>query len=547
MKKRTHHYSLALRLFSSVILGMLALNILTIYSTQRLGESAEENILRKYRQVQVFYANEVEREMSEAQGRITDVSNAYMTAMAVSGAAMQDERQYEALRCRTELIIAMRNWQLWFPMTTGYYVYGRDVNVLLFQGDGMPSQQWFSSHLRGEAAPDITQNTGWQLLDTPTGRILLFNMDRRNSSYGTWINVEKLWRTLELNNTDAEHVYSIIRSDEPAPDGICIDVPIGKTGYILRQTLPQSATALPQSVSLLQFLSYSMLLVLPVSWFSLRRLVFQPLKALTKAIYQINEGNTDYRIPETATTSEFNQLNHEFNRSIEMIAQTRMQVYESQLENERTRINYLTQQMQPHFVLNTLNLVYSMEPSQYKLMQRTIQCLARYFRYVAHVSEPLVPIEAELEHVKNYFNLQQIRYPDNFDYDVACPEELMEKLIPPIVIQTFAENAIKHSLTIGEQNRVDVRIDQAEDGRIHILIHDSGTGYPQEVLEKIRTFQQTRVKQEGLGLGIQNTIERISLIYDSGTDLRFSNAAEGGAQVDIYLPERENPRHHEKS
>lgn len=67
------------------------------------------------------------------------------------------------------------------------------------------------------------------------------------------------------------------------------------------------------------------------------------------------------------------------------------------------------------------------------------------------------------------------------------------------------------------------------------------------MLEKIRTFQQTRVKQEGLGLGIQNTIERISLIYDSGTDLRFSNAAEGGAQVDIYLPERENPRHHEKS
>ena len=74
MKKRTHHYSLALRLFSSVILGMLALNILTIYSTQRLGESAEENILREYRQVQVLYANEVEREMSEAQGRITDVS-----------------------------------------------------------------------------------------------------------------------------------------------------------------------------------------------------------------------------------------------------------------------------------------------------------------------------------------------------------------------------------------------------------------------------------------------------------------------------------------
>lgn len=550
MKKGAHHFSLALRLFTSVILGMLLLNVLTIYSTLRLGDSAEENILREYRQVQILYANEVEQELNQAQIRITDVSNAYMTAMAMSAAAAQDERQYEALRCRTELRIAMRNWQIWFPKTTGYYVYGRDANVLIYQGENFASQQWFSSHLRGsdnEASHSFTQELGWQLLETPTGHILLFNLNRRNSSYGTWINIDKLWRTMELNTAEADHAYSIVRSDEPVPEGICIDVPVGKTSFILRQTLPRSATALPQSVYVLQVLSYFMLLLLPISWFSLRRLVFQPLKELTKAIYQINEGNTDYRISEKATSSEFDQLNHQFNRSIEIIARTRMQMYESQLENERIRISYLSQQMQPHFVLNTLNLIYSMEPSQYSLMQRTIQCLARYFRYVAHVSEPLVPIEAELEHVKNYFRLQQIRYPDSFDYDVQCPEELMEKLIPPIVIQTFAENAIKHSLTIGKQNRVDVRINAAEGRRIHILIHDSGAGYPQEVLEKIRTFQTTRVKQEGLGLGIQNTIERIGLIYDVGVDLQFSNAVRGGAQVDIYLPERENPRHHEKS
>ena len=89
-----------------------------------------------------------------------------------------------------------------------------------------------------------------------------------------------------------------------------------------------------------------------------------------------------------------------------------------------------------------------MEPDQYPLMIKTLLCLSRYFRYVAHISEPLVPMEAELEHVKNYFQLQQIRYPDNFTYDIQCPEELLEMLIPPIVIQTFAENAIKHSLDV---------------------------------------------------------------------------------------------------
>ena len=57
-----------------------------------------------------------------------------------------------------------------------------------------------------------------------------------------------------------------------------------------------------------------------------------------------------------------------------------------------------------------------------------------------------------------------------------------------------------------------------------------------DVLKKIQAFQKTRAQQEGLGLGIQNTIERISLIYESGADLIFSNAANGGAKVDIFLP-----------
>ena len=55
-------------------------------------------------------------------------------------------------------------------------------------------------------------------------------------------------------------------------------------------------------------------------------------------------------------------------------------------------------------------------------------------------------------------------------------------------------------------------------------------------MKKIQEFQKTKIQQEGLGLGIQNTIERIDLLYETGADLIFSNAANGGAQVDIFLP-----------
>ncbi|MBQ9211580.1 MAG: histidine kinase [Clostridia bacterium] len=549
MEKNHRRYSLALRLLSTIMLGMLALNIFTIYSTNRLSVTAADSIVQEYKQIQEMYAEEIARQMNQAQIRITNMGASYLADIGTNYAALHDERQYEAVRCQTEINTALRNWQIQYPMITGYYVYGREADLFIYKGDRFQDNQWFSGEIRGDGSSveaPFRQMGGWQMIDTPMGEMLLYNTVRRDLCYGVWIGIDKIWRSLGLNEENGNRSFSIVLSDSPQ-DIESMDISLDTTGFSLRQTLPKMETMLPKSIKLLQMLSYAMLLILPISWFVLRKLVIQPLGELIKAIREIEHGNTKYRIPEKSTSSEFDQLNKQFNRSVERIDSTNKQIYETRLENEKTRIQYLTQQMQPHFVLNTLNLIYSMEPSQYKLMQKTIQCLSRYFRYIAHVSDPLVPVEAELEHVKNYFQLQQIRYPDNFDYHIYCPEELLEALIPPIVIQTFAENAIKHSLTIGEQNQVEVSIEKENDERIHIQIHDSGTGYPQEVLEKIWTFQQTRQKQEGLGLGIQNTIERIDLIYEEGTDLVFSNAPQGGAQVDIYLPEMGRLRKHEKS
>ena len=552
MSHNQRPYSLTLRLFSTIVLGMLMLNALTIYTTHRLGEASQENILREYRQVQVMYANEISRQLRQGQERITSIGSSYLADMGTNEKALSDERQYEAIRCQTEITTVMRVWQMESPAITGYYIYGKTADVFMFSGDrGYTDSQWFRERLtnKNKAANDpFEQIEGWQLVDTPMGSILLFNTLRRDLCYGSWVHIGKLWSVLGLSNDDS-HTFEIIKADEADFSEQYIDVPLEGTRFAVRQILSDSATALPTSVRVLQLLSYVMLLVLPGCWFVLRKLILKPLRELIRAIHEIDRGNTSYRIPEKATSYEFDQLNRQFNQSIEASANAQAKLYEGRLENDRIRIRYLTQQMQPHFVLNTLNLIYSMEPSQYLLMQNTIRCLSKYFRYIAHVSEPLVPIEAELEHVKNYFQLQQIRYPDNFTYEINCPEELKETLIPPIIIQTFAENAIKHSLTVGEQNRVDVSIDQEEGDIIHIVIHDSGTGYPEEILEKIHQFQKDRITQEGLGLGIQNTIERIDLIYEAHTDLRFSNAPMGGAQVDIYLPKvdsMENRKSHEE-
>ena len=540
--RRTH--SLTLRLFSTIILGMLALNLLTLYSTHRLAETARENTWREYQQVQTMYADELGRQLRQAQERMDTLISSYQADMGTSPEALGDERAYEAVRCQTEIASTLRDWGKQFPLITGYYLYGEKADVLIFEGTGYQSSAWFSEEIRGagkrEDSP-FRQMAGWQMLETGLGKLLLFNTLRRDLRAGVWVETGRLLSAL-LPDQETAGRFSILAAEGEAEDGRTIDVPLAGLGCMLRQRLPETAMELPASVRILTALSYAMLLILPISWLVLRILVIRPLQEMMKAIREIEQGNISYRIPEKASSFEFDQLNRQFNRSLEAMARARSQIYETRLDNERTRIQYLTQQMQPHFVLNTLNLIYSMEPSQFPLIQRTVQCLSRYYRYIAHISEPFVPMEAELEHVRNYFELQTIRYPGSFSYSITCPEELKSVMIPPIVIQTFAENAIKHSLTVGEQNRVDVDI-REEQARIHISLHDSGKGYPPEVLEKIRTFQEQRIPQEGLGLGIQNTIERISLLYEHSAEILFSNPEGGGARVDIRLPKANQTRH----
>lgn len=536
MRKGGRSYSITLRLLSTIVLGMLALSVLTLYSTQRLVEATQEEMLREYGSVQDIYAGEVARQMTQAQDQIGSIGASYLTEMAASADALGGARQYEALRCQVELYRYLGDMQFQLPVVTGYYIYGAGADSLVFQGSGYESGRWFGEQLRARSAP-FAETRGWRLEDAPFGQLLISNTARKDLSYGAWVRLDGVWSALGLD-AEAAGRFSIVPLGAPAPAERHLDAPLGDTGFLIRQLLPDAASTLPRSVRVLRLASYAMLLILPLSWLSLRRLVIRPLGELTRAIGEIDGGNTAYRIPEKSTSYEFDQLNRGFNRSMEAIARARSAAYETQLENERIRIRYLTQQMQPHFVLNTLNLIYSMEPEQYDMIQRTVLCLSRYYRYVARVGERLVPVEAELEHVRNYFQIQQIRYPDSFSFEISCPEELLGARIPPVSIQTFAENAVKHSLTVGEQNRVEVGASAEPDGRIHIRIRDSGGGYPAEVLDRIQTFRETRAPQEGLGLGIQNTIERLELIYGSDADLRFGNAPAGGAQVDIYLPIR---------
>ncbi len=542
--------SITLYLFTSVIIVLLLINSLAIISANWLAQSAQENIVREHTYAQSLYVDSLDRELTEAQKRINLLCNSYAFYAATSQSYRTGEKQYEALRCQTELSSTMKEWLTQFPLLDGYFIYHGGSDVLVILGDDVQAVRYItkdakSSLLERDDTTYAMQQSSWQMHDTPLGQMMLIRTVRGNACYGAWLQVNRIWSEWGLSSPDEGHSYAFI-TDAKTPSGaeLVIDVPSKVIGCILRQSITSTATSItiPNGILLLEIVSIITLCALPLVWLALRRLVVKPLQELSSAINHIQEGDLNYRIPEKASSSEFVELNRQFNQSIEHVARARLETYEAQLDKEKAQVRYLTQQIQPHFVLNTLNLLYSLEPSQFDLMQEMIQCLSRYFRYIAHINEIFVPLSSEIEHVHNYFKLQQLRYPGFFFYEIECPEALQQAMIPPLIIQTFAENAIKHSLTVGERNQVSVTIDETVDSRVHIRIRDSGVGFPEHILEQIHAYQQTNIVQPDLGIGIRNAMERLHILYKEGAEISFGNAPSGGAEVDILLPERSNSR-----
>lgn len=295
--------------------------------------------------------------------------------------------------------------------------------------------------------------------------------------------------------------------------------------------------SLPVPIQVLEVISLILVfLSMPILLFFERRWLIHPLKRLTGAIEIIEKGDLDYRIEENCKSMEFTQINKSFNRMMDQVSDLKIHVYEIQLEKQQIKMKFLSQQIQPHFILNTLNILYSYEQEEYPLIQKMILLLSRYFRYIVNANSDFVTLKEEMDHIRNYFDIQQVRYPETFFAMVEYDEEIEDCLVPPLLIQNFAENSIKHSIRIGNHIDIFVIAQKYDEEHLRIRMLDTGEGINETTLEKIKLFQETGEHQPGLGIGIQNAIERLKVLYGLDTSFKIGRDEPHGTRISIILP-----------
>ena len=203
---------------------------------------------------------------------------------------------------------------------------------------------------------------------------------------------------------------------------------------------------------------------------------------------------------------------------------------------DEVRLQMLKNQINPHFLFNTLNMIASTaQIEDAATTEKMIHALSRLFRYNLKSTDSVMPLERELKVVQDYMYLQQMRFGQRIRYDTDCNQDTLEVLVPSFALQPLVENAIIHGISPkGQGGRIHVR-SWMEGRRIWISVADTGRGMARERLEEIRrALARGEVKATGVGVG--NIYRRVHGMYQDGEIFIYSSEGRGTVVQMAFTP-----------
>ena len=272
----------------------------------------------------------------------------------------------------------------------------------------------------------------------------------------------------------------------------------------------------------------------------LQFLVYRPFRNILAQMKTIGAGNLQMRVDENSFLTETSLFGQSVNHLLDKIKDLNAQIYESQITQRDIQCQYLQIRLKTHFYMNCLSIIHAMARTGHTdLIQELSDCLVKYLRFVDVDTEKFVRLENELEHVRNYARIQELRFPGLFEYHEDVSLELYDTTIPPLILQTFIENSVEHGMNRTIKNQVYLEshfIENHNKPGVEFIISDNGKGFSEEDLASFTADPKTFTFNQSHGIGIRNVISRLRLLYNGKAMISFSNNSEGGARIRIWLP-----------
>ncbi|KRE36215.1 sensor histidine kinase [Paenibacillus sp. Soil724D2] len=262
--------------------------------------------------------------------------------------------------------------------------------------------------------------------------------------------------------------------------------------------------------------------------------ISRPIKHLESSMKEVEKGNFDIQV-DIQSSNEIGHLSNRFNRMTTEIKELMLQNMKEQELKRKSELQVLQAQINPHFLYNTLDsIIWMAETGKSKEVILMTASLAKLFRLSISKGQEFLSIFNEIEHIKNYLTIQEMRYKSKLDFEINVDKSILSYKLIKIILQPLVENAIYHGIR-NNAGKGHIQITGIRKGdRILLQVIDNGIGMSPEEIHNI--YQKDCTSAKGSGIGVQNVDQRIKLHFGDPYGLHFESELGKGTTVNIWLP-----------
>lgn len=265
------------------------------------------------------------------------------------------------------------------------------------------------------------------------------------------------------------------------------------------------------------------------------RMIYSPIHAINRAI---RKYSYDVEGPPPAPTGlqEFDHVLDSFQQMKERIAQLISDVEEKEKRRGQLEVEKLLVQINPHFLHNTLNTIqWIARMNGQQDIAKLVSVFTRILHYNLGKNSIIVSMREEVAAIRDYIELQSIRYDHHFHTDMEVDPETLDIPVPRFILQPLVENAMYHG---GQDDNMEIRVlIRKLDGGLSLSVRDNGDGIPEERLQELLQ-DNDELRKSGLGIGLGYVKKMLDTYYDESAALRINSVPGEGTEIDIRLPER---------
>ncbi|MCA0756999.1 sensor histidine kinase [Paenibacillus sp. N4] len=311
-------------------------------------------------------------------------------------------------------------------------------------------------------------------------------------------------------------------------------------GWSIVSVIPKAEYNKERNRWLVQIVLFSLLVLaisLLLAWL-LWKMVYRPLTKFHKEIKRAGQSDFNSALDKTYIP-EFDYLLRDFGEMKQQIGELFLEVEQKEKRRADLEIEKLRYQINPHFLMNTLDTAHwlAVMNGQDEIDQLVVSLNKLLYYNLGKLGEQTT-VKEELEALREYLTLQQIRYDFDFNVRVEADEHVLDWIIPRFILQPLVENALYHGLNDQGSIRVDVKYD----GFIELSVHDNGEGMTEETIRELLHNDRVEKKKVGMGIGMNYVKRMVEFYYDGQASMQIKSELGKGTSVILRLPALEAER-----